>query len=191
MDTKNLEVNERTQAIRTQLSQTIERMRRVLEADLRAFPSREGKRCFVEAGDDAQHMDDESLRSLKDELAELASVHVDSIMARLQDDNQWLNIDQEIPDPVPKTLVLNSTIMTILEDIARQTRAVLQAKDLPDDVLDFSYKTPTWFIDHEYMPGLIEQYWELLVALREANREARTEQADQDTQDRTKRWDEI
>ncbi|MBR56743.1 MAG: hypothetical protein CMH54_01660 [Myxococcales bacterium] len=189
MDTTNHEINTQIKQIRERLSETIDRIRNVLQNDLSAFPLREGKRCFVASGDGASHLDDDKLRAMKQELKSVATIHADAIMAKLEDETLWLQLDLEIPNPVPKTLLLNVPLMTVLEEIARQTRAVLQAHGFPDDVLNFSYKTPTWFIDHEYMPGLIEQYWGLLTALKTANSDALQQQVDQDTDARKQRWD--
>ena len=154
------------------LQQTLHDIRKVLAADLKAFPGREAKKRFLEGGAFSSALDATVLSAFKIEIDGVGSGLVKSVIEDLGNDSVWLEVSGDLPDTDKRSLEWNPVVFQSLQRVADATSEVLRKHGFPSDSCLVDYKTPTWFIDGLYLPGLIENYWKGMAELRAAQNQA-------------------
>lgn len=171
------------------LQQNLNDIRKVLGVDLKAFPAREAKKRFLEGGEFSTAMDDGAVSALKIDLAALSEGLVDSVLDTLGEDAGWLEIGVDLPETDRRSLEWNPVVFQQLQRIAEATSELLSKHGFPAAVCTVEYKTPTWFIDGLYLPGLIENYWKGMAELRAAQGQAEEVTRVEAVQHLAERWE--
>ena len=144
----------------------------VVAADLPRFLKRETKKRFLGNVDFGSSMDDDALKALKSALDNLAAEVQGTLRAELTARDVWLT--DKVGDD-RKSLEGNAAVWTIIQKVSHGLSELLAAHGFPADheadgaQYNVVYRTPKYFIEHVYCPGLVEAYWkqvEEVVAIR-------------------------
>ena len=176
--------------IREELRWITEQICDVLDHDLQEFPVRTAKKRYLAVPEFAATLTAEQLGELKEALRKAAQKNTREILTRLKDENIWIDDLTPSGNKAPKSLRDNRAVTEALSEIAETTKSVLKEFDFPEALLEIHYDTPTWFINGQYLPGLIEKYWKCLWTLRQQARENKRAQHDHDLQMLAERWEE-
>ena len=176
--------------IREELQWITEQIRAVLADDLLEFPVRTAKKRYLALPEFAATLTAEKLGDLKETLRKAGQKSTDEILATLKDERIWIDDVTPPGNKAPKSLRDNRAVTETLAKIAETTRVVLEDFGFPEAILEIHYDTPTWFINGQYLPGLIEKYWNCLWEHRQQARENKRAQHDHDLQMPAERWEE-
>ena len=154
------------------IQQTLNDIRKVLSVDLMAFPMREGKKRFLEGASFSTSMSKDDLSRFKTEMAALNDEVVAAVITSLSADDVWLEVSGELPESDMRSLEWNPVVFQHLQTVASAVQDVLVSSNFPSELTNVEYRTPTWFIDGLYLPGLIESYWKGMAELRAARQQA-------------------
>ncbi len=179
-----------SQAAREQVAEVVGAMRAVLAKDFAIFPSRVGKKRFLDGGSFSESLSDAQIKAIKADLQSLVTGTLADVLRALEPLDPWLVAKAELPREPPRTLEPNAAVWAELQRGASAVAAVLEKHGFPDRLCAVTYKTPTWFIDGAYMPGLIEKYWKWLGLLAEAEMRERKIEEDAGRRSLSHRWDE-
>jgi len=173
----------------TRLEAVIQELIAVISSDVTPFVQREMRRIFVAAGAYAETLDDDAVKRIKSTLVERAGGLQRELADKLSSTALWAGDD--VPTAEGKTLEPNTAVWDVLQGLATSTATI--ARDLgftePEDGWDIVYRTPTWFIEGAYAPGLIEKYWTQLSLLRELDAEIGEAEAVERAERLAARWD--
>ena len=172
------------------LQQTLADIRKVLSIDLADFPARVAKKRFLEGGEFSSKMDEVALSAFKRDIVQLATAGVEPVLNQLETDDIWLKLTGELPDTDKRSLEWNPAVFQQLQGVAQATSGILAAHGFPADSCSVEYKTPTWFIEGLYLPGLIENYWKGMAELRAAQAQAAEVTRVEEVQQLADRWEE-
>ncbi|MBH24531.1 MAG: hypothetical protein CMH57_08775 [Myxococcales bacterium] len=165
-------------AQRAQLQEQIARVavniRDVVIKDIPRYLERETRWRWLQHTDFAAAMSDAQIRDLKTNIATLARELTPALTEALGDPEPWL----AAPEPSGnKSLEGNPAVWAILQKIACQLSGLLSRFDFPTDPpsadgeqpeapYHLVYRTPTYFLDGQYCPRLVENYWNHIGHLR-------------------------
>jgi hypothetical protein len=183
------EANANVALVTQRLQQNLNDIRKVLEQDLRAFPEREAKRRFLENGTFSEEMDDSTLSAFKEDVSALSGGVAASAIEALSEDSPWLDMRGDLPETDQRSLEWNPVVFQHLQSVAGGVQQVLEKHGFPAELSSVEYKTPTWFIDGLYLPGLIENYWKGLTELRAAQVQVDEVQRVESVQNLADRWE--
>ena len=183
-------LDERAETAKTQVAAVIDEMHAVLAEDLPAFPGREGKKRFLDAPEAADKLSGDELAALKRDLREVADTVCAEVVSSLQAHEPWLHEQASVEEGGARVLDGSPEVAGAFHRVARATQAVLERRGLASAEKPVRYKTPTWFIEGRYMPGLIEKYWRWLSELQEIEREKARTARETERRSLAERWEE-
>ena len=173
------------------LGSVIDELIEVIVSDINPFLEREMRKVFVASGDFGAGFDDDKVLEIKKKLADQAEELGDKLKAKLGEQSLW--IGEEVPSAEGKTLERNEMVWAELQSLS--TTVVDTAKEIgfeePDEGWDIIYRTPTYFIDGVYAPGLIEKYWTQLQVMRQLEEEINEAEKELQKEQLAERWDRI
>ena len=182
-------LSSRVEGARQQLAEVIDEMHAVLAWDLPVYPEREGKKRFLDAPEKAAEMAEGELAAIKKELRGVGSGIAAQVVEALRSHGPWQSEEASAEEGGARSLDGNPEVTAALYRVARATQAVLARCGLASAEESLRYKTPTWFIEGRYMPGLIEKYWRWLGEVREGE-QARVQAAREDERrSLARRWE--
>ena len=145
------------------------------------------RRAFIESVDQVEEKSDDEIADMKRKLSEFSSELVKKYRTLLLDNlDAWIGPD--VPLDTGKTLDANPAISQTLRTIATDVEAFIV--ELGITPLDIVYKTPAYFINGKYAPGMIEKYWAALADLRALEAEHAAAVRDAKKARMAQRWDE-
>jgi len=181
-------LNRRVEQIKQQLRDVIVEMNTVLAADLPAFPPRIAKKYFLSGAERSEAMTEDQLRSFKQEITDISTGLVPKVLETLSNPSIWLTSSPN-ESSSRRDLSQNTSVWEELASVAKATEAVLQNSPLGPCEDGVHYRTPTFFIDGLYMPGLIEKYWALLEHYHSAKEEERVQKTQRTMKSLAQRWE--
>ncbi len=143
----------------------------VIVHDVPAFVLREVRRAFIAAMAFSEGLDEDAVKTLKARAGAFGEEISASLAKALEQDALWLDV--EGGEMGGKTLEANLVVWRTLQGVAETTSGLLREVGFPEpeDGFGVVYKTPTWFIERRYAPGLIDKYWTQLALLRHLDQE--------------------
>jgi len=190
MSEKTLEsLHEAIQTSRAKLRLQVEALCEVITEDLPGYVLKKVRAAFVNDVDFAEAKTDVELVALKQNIADFGVALSERVQSHLLSDMEdWWGPDISL-EAAGKTLNGNHMVWRKLEAIGTDIEKFIVDAGL--EPMSVQYKTPAYFIDGKYLPGLIEKYWAQLAALRAVEEElALTEQEARKTR-QASRWDTV
>ncbi|MDX9722433.1 MAG: hypothetical protein RBU37_16935 [Myxococcota bacterium] len=189
MEHVNLEdIKARRDATQQRIVREAAELADVVARDIPAFVQRELRRVFVEALDFSESLTDEQLVSIKNRIQSFSKELAETVKKELENGELWL--DPKIEIKVGKTLEQHAPAWAVLQTIAQKTKALAVELGFPNTAdLELVYKTPTWFMEGRYAPGMIEKYWNQLGLLREIEAELLAYETEMRRDALAQRWD--
>lgn len=173
--------------VRTKLDAQIRDLVEVIVNDIPTFAQKNVRRAFIESVDQVEEKSDDEIADMKRKLSEFSSELVKKYRTLLLDNlDAWIGPD--VPLDTGKTLDANPAISQTLRTIATDVEAFIV--ELGITPLDIVYKTPAYFINGKYAPGMIEKYWAALADLRALEAEHAAAVRDAQKARMAQRWDE-
>lgn len=163
------------------------RIARLLAVDVRAFVASTTRARFVANPERAAALDDDALRTLKQQTENLADSLASELEAALSTPNIWLTLTP--PDGG------SATPLSVIPEVAHAGARVAQALDahLADAGLGegapVEWRLPMRFIDGDNLGTLTHTLWKAVARLDQARRESDRAQSQAATEARLRRWD--
>lgn len=188
MSQKTLEqIDEQIESAKLKLNANIRELVEIIVNDIPTFAQKHVRRAFIENVDRVENKTDAEIAEIKEKLGVFSHNLVEKYRAELlADENRW--IGKDVPLDAGKTLDGNPFIAPILARIADDIRAFIESIDLLP--LEMIYKTPAYFINGKYAPGMIEKYWAQLADLRSLEEEYAQIEHETRKNKLAQRWDE-
>lgn len=188
------ELRARLEAQSARLDEVIAELTSAICTDVPAFVARSARQVFVaQPLEHAAAQGEDEIRRLKQALGEHGERIASAARSTLDDRALWRSGD--VPDGDSKSLEGNAALWHAVQEIARQTEEALRELGLQPapgrDDLGLVYRTPTWFIDGKYPPGLVEKYWTQLALLRDLEHRITEETERQQREALGQRWDDV
>ena len=182
------QLDEQLEAIRAKLQLQIVELVDVITGDLPTFTLKQIRRAFIEDVEFAEKLSDAELTAFKSRVHAFGDALAVEIRASLLDDmDAWWG--KAVPlDAGGKTLDGNPAIAAKLAVIAPKIEAFIDHEHLSP--IEISYKTPAYFIQGKYAPGMIEKYWSQLANLRAAEESRAIVDREERKARLAQRWDE-
>jgi len=156
-----------------------------LVKDMEIFPEREIKRRFLTYLDFGASFSSDDISAVKQEIAKAIPGIVSEATACLNQESRWA-AGKDFIGP-GKSLAENAELWECMQPLEAMVVAILKKYDFPKQ--DLTYKMPTWFIDHTYMPSISEKYWQLIHDLEDVRKQV-NELNQRILRDQlTKKWD--
>ncbi|MEL6182689.1 MAG: hypothetical protein AAFS10_27270 [Myxococcota bacterium] len=162
-------LNAQRSQIQDQITRTANSIRDVVVKDIPRFLERETRWRWLQHTDFAANMSDAQIRDLKAGIADLARDIAPKLSEGLSQAEPWLTppLAEDGPN---RSLEANPEVWAILQKAACQLSGLLERFDFPTDPVPkgedqpnvpyrIVYRTPTYFLNGQYCPRLVETYW--------------------------------
>lgn len=182
------ELNERRAVLLAQIERAVEQLCEVIQTDIVGFAIKAVRRAFIEDTHFAQSQSDEALKDFKARLHAFVQGLAQSCSERLRADmDLWLG--EDVAASEGKTLEANARVWAILAEISPSIARFMHDAGLHGEIAQ--YKTPMYFIDGKFAPGIIEKYWASLASLRALDQEIEQDAAERLRDEQASRWDNL
>lgn len=177
----------RLDSMRSKLDAQIRELADVIVNDIPTFAQKNVRKSFIESVDRVESKSDGEIAELKQKLRDFSASLTEKYRAALLAGMDiWRGSDVALD--AGKTLDGNAAVSAILSQIATDVAEFIEAADLCP--IDIVYKTPAYFINGKYAPGMIEKYWMGLAALRALEKEREQAECEAKKVRVAQRWDE-
>ena len=150
--------------VKRQILDSAGEIRTVLVHDVPRWIEREARKRWLEKVDFASQMDDAALAAFKKDVQALGASAGEEMDARLKEEALWLS--SASPAAGRKSLEGHAQLWPVLQEAPCKLSALLSKHQLPPDdefkpepPYQLVYRSPMYFVDGVYCPGLIETYW--------------------------------
>lgn len=182
-------LDEKVEFLKTKLNEQISELVEVIVGDIPAFTLRQIRRAFIEDVDFSEQKTDAELSEFKARVHAFGEQLATDVRASLlENPDLWRASDIDLAN-AGKTLDGNTKIAEKFAVIPKRIAEFLVNEHIAP--IEVVYKTPAYFINGKYTPGLIEKYWARLGELRAAEEERAVVDKEARKARLAQRWDEI
>lgn len=181
------QLDEKIVAIEERLAQQVRELVDVITGDIPNFALKQVRKAFIEDVAFAEKQTDAQLSEFKANVETMGKGLSQSVRTSLLEDMSIWECADAAPGDDGKSLNGNPAVARRLEAVARTVSDFIVKSGLK--AMEVVYRTPTYFINGKYAPGMIEKYWAELGKLREARQARKAEDLEVRRENLAKRWD--